>query len=179
MKRICVFCGSSNGNTPQYKLLADRLGTLLAENKLGLVYGGGNVGLMGSVANAALTGGSEVIGVIPKYLQTREMANFQVTQLHVVEDMHERKRMMYDFSDAFVIIPGGMGTLDEMFEIVTWAQLGLHSKPIYLLNVFGFYDHLISFLKHSHESGFIKEQHYNLINVVDDVEKLSKKLNTL
>jgi uncharacterized protein (TIGR00730 family) len=177
MKRICVFCGSSNGHSPQFKLLADRLGTMLAEKKIGLVYGGGNVGLMGAVANAALAGGTEVIGVIPKHLQTREMAHFQITQLHVVEDMHERKRLMYDFSDAFVIIPGGMGTLDEMFEILTWAQLGLHSKPIYLLNIFGFYDHLILFLKHSHESGFIKDQHINLINVIEDIETFSEIIN--
>ena len=166
MKRICVFCGSSKGNSEKYIQLAEKVGQIIAKKNQGLVYGGGNVGLMGAVANAASKNGSEVIGVIPKSLMTREMADFEVGQLHVVENMHERKRMMYDFSDAFLILPGGMGTLDEMFEITTWAQLGLHQKPIYLLNEFGFYDHLIQFIQLSNKEGFIRDQHLDLFQVI-------------
>jgi uncharacterized protein (TIGR00730 family) len=174
MKRICVFCGSSNGNSEKYLKLAEQVGQVIAKKNLGLVYGGGNVGLMGAVAHAASQKGSEVIGVIPKSLMTREMADFEVGQLHVVENMHERKRMMYDFSDAFLILPGGMGTLDEMFEITTWAQLGLHQKPIYILNEFGFYDHLIQFIQHSNQEGFIRSEHLDLFKVISiqDLENL-------
>lgn len=146
--------------------LAEKVGQIIAKKTYGLVYGGGNVGLMGAAANAAVSNGSEVIGVIPKCLMTREMAHFEVTKLHIVEDMHERKRMMYEFSDVFLILPGGMGTLDEMFEITTWAQLGLHNKPIYLLNEFGFFDHLVQFLQHSNQEGFIRDPHLNLFKVI-------------
>lgn len=175
MKRICVFCGSSKGNSEKYMQLAEKVGQAIAHKKQGLVYGGGNVGLMGAVANAAAQNGSEVVGVIPKCLMTREMAHFEISKLHVVEDMHERKRMMYDFSDAFLIVPGGMGTLDEMFEITTWAQLGLHKKPIYVLNEFGFFDHLIQFIQHSHKEGFIRDQHLELFKVLslEDFKKLT------
>lgn len=166
MKRICVFCGSSKGNSEKYIQLAEKVGKIIAQKNCGLVYGGGNVGLMGATANAAVSNGSEVIGVIPKNLMTREMAHFEVSKLHIVEDMHERKRMMYEFSDAFLVLPGGMGTLDELFEITTWAQLGLHSKPIYLLNEFGFFDHLVQFVQHSNKEGFIRDQHMNLFTVI-------------
>jgi uncharacterized protein (TIGR00730 family) len=173
MKRICVFCGSSKGNSEKYIQLAEKVGKIIADKNYGLVYGGGNVGLMGAVANAAVSNGSEVIGVIPKNLMTREMAHFEVSKLHIVEDMHERKRMMYDFSDTFLILPGGMGTLDEMFEIITWAQLGLHNKPIYLLNEFGFFDNLVQFVQHSNKEGFIRDQHMSLFSVIS-LEQFNK-----
>jgi uncharacterized protein (TIGR00730 family) len=172
MKKICVFCGSSNGKTGQYLDLGKRVGALMSQRTWGLVYGGGKVGVMGAVANSVLENGCEVIGVIPKSLVSKEVAHFEVTKLHVVEDMHERKRMMYDFSDLFLVLPGGMGTLDEMFEILTWAQLGLHNKPIYLLNEFGFYDSLIDFLKTSAEQGFIREEHLRLFQVINKAEDL-------
>lgn len=177
MKRICVFCGSSKGNSEKFIQLAESVGRQIGQSGWGLVYGGGNVGLMGAVANSAQQNGSEVIGVIPKLLMTREMAHFEVSKLHVVEDMHERKRMMYDFSDAFLILPGGMGTLDELFEITTWAQLGLHAKPIYLLNEFGFYDDLVKFLQGSNAAGFIRSEHLGLIRVLSSASELNTFMN--
>ncbi len=177
MKKICVFCGSSNGRNPQYLELANYVGSLIGEHGWGLVYGGGKVGLMGAVANAVMAKKQEVIGVIPKSLVSAEVAHTEVTKLHVVANMHDRKKMMYDLSDAFLIIPGGMGTLDEMFEIITWAQLKYHSKPIYILNEFGFYNSLLQFINYSSEQGFIKPEHLNLfkvINTVDDLKNLLK-----
>ena len=172
MKNICVFCGSSPGLDPQFMELAKVVGALIAESGCGLVYGGGKVGLMGAVADAVLAKKQEVIGVIPKSLMSAEVAHTGVSKLHVVESMHDRKKLMYDLSDAFLILPGGMGTLDEMFEIITWAQLKYHNKPIYLLNEFGFYNSLIEFVNFSSEQGFIKPQHLGLFKVVDNFENL-------
>jgi uncharacterized protein (TIGR00730 family) len=172
MKKICVFCGSSNGRDPKYLDLANEVGSLIGGHGWGLVYGGGKVGLMGAVANAVMAKKQDVIGVIPKSLVSAEVAHTGVTALHVVGSMHERKKMMYDLSDAFLIIPGGMGTLDEMFEIITWAQLKYHSKPIYILNEFGFYNSLIEFINHSSQQGFIRPEHLQLFKVIEKVEGL-------
>lgn len=174
MKRLCVFCGSAPGNSEKYIQQAKKIGLLMAQNQIGLVYGGGNVGIMGALADAVMAGLGEVIGVIPKILVDYEVAHQHLTKLHIVEDMHERKRMMYDFSDAFLILPGGMGTLDEMFEILTWSQLKLHNKPIYILNEFGFYDHLLKYIEHSQNEGFIKKEHANLIRVLESSDEILK-----
>ena len=173
-KKICVFCGSSNGNNEKYLNLAKRVGEAISQKDFGLVYGGGNVGLMGKVAHTVLENKKEVVGVIPKSLTTREMADFSITKLHVVESMHERKKLMYDLSDAFLAIPGGMGTLDEMFEILTWAQLKYHNKPVYILNEFGFFTDLLKFVNHSSEEGFIKKEHLQLFKILETAEDILK-----
>jgi uncharacterized protein (TIGR00730 family) len=171
-KRLCIFCGSASGNSPKYIEQAENVGRILVSRGIGLVYGGATVGVMGAVANSVLAGGGEVLGVIPKNLVEYEVAHYKVTKLHIVGSMHERKKMMYDLSDAFLILPGGMGTLDEMFEILTWSQLKLHNKPIYLLNEFGFYDSLLSYVRHSHDEGFIKSPHLDLIRVLKSSAEL-------
>lgn len=172
MKRICVFCGSANGITDRYLNQARIVGQFIADQKIGLVYGGATIGVMGAVANAVLEKSGDVVGVIPKNLVEYEVAHYKVTKLHIVEDMHERKRMMYDFSDAFLVLPGGMGTLDEMFEILTWSQLKLHTKPIYILNEFGFYNSLLEYIQHSHNEGFIKKEHLSLLKEIKNIEEL-------
>jgi uncharacterized protein (TIGR00730 family) len=158
MPRICVFCGSTSGNQPAYAEAARALARAMAARGLGLVYGGGNVGLMGIVADAMLAAGGEVIGVIPHTLMAREIGHTGVTTLHVVESMHERKARMADLADAFIALPGGIGTFEEWFEAVTWTQLGLHRKPCGLLNTRGFYDGLIGFMEHAWTEGFIKPE---------------------
>ena len=157
--RVCVFCGSNPGRLPDYRAAALALGTLLARKGIGLVYGGASVGLMGVVADAALAAGGEVVGVIPQLLADKEMAHRGLSALHVVGSMHQRKAMMAELSDAFVALPGGAGTLEEIFEIWTWAQLGEHVKPCGLLNVAGFYDGLIDFLDHAAAESFMRPQH--------------------
>jgi uncharacterized protein (TIGR00730 family) len=154
--RVCVFCGSSPGVREAYLAAARSLGSLLAERGIGLVYGGASVGLMGEVADAALAGGGEAIGVIPRRLVDRELAHAGLTELHVVETMHERKALMAKLSDAFVILPGGAGTLDEFFEALTWRQLGLHAKPLALLDVDGFFGPLLGLVDHLVEEGFVQ-----------------------
>jgi uncharacterized protein (TIGR00730 family) len=176
MKRICVFCGSSLGSNPDYAEAAVTLGGLLAARKIGLVYGGGNVGLMGVIANAVLDAGGEVIGVIPHALATREIEHRGVTHLHVVDSMHERKAMMAGLSDAFIAMPGGVGTFEEFFEAVTWTQLGLHRKPCGLLNVSGFYSPLAAFIDQAVSEGFIKPVHRASIIVDDNAERLLNSL---
>ncbi len=163
MQRICVFCGSSRGTRPAYAEAARALGTELARRKLGLVYGGSSIGLMGMLADAALAAGGEVIGVLPRGLFRREVAHTSLTELREVESMHERKALMAELADAFVALPGGYGTLDELFEIVTWAQLGLHRKPIGLLDVEQFFAQLLGYLRHVAQEGFIPSQHLNLL----------------
>lgn len=166
--RVCVFCGSSMGNRAAYREAASELAACLLENGYGLVYGGARVGLMGLVADAMLAGGAEVIGVIPRQLQAKEIAHGGLSRLHVVETMHERKAMMADLSDAFVALPGAYGTLDELFEIITWAQLGIHSKPVGILNIEGYYDHLLAFLDGCVANGLLKQGNRELFLV--DVE---------
>jgi len=172
MKRVCVYCGSATGANPAYREAAANLGTLLAQQGLGLVYGGGNVGLMGVVADAALHAGGEVIGVIPTALMDKELGHTGVTKLHVVASMHERKQLMADLSDGFIALPGGIGTLEELFETFTWLQLGFHRKPVALLDVGGFYDHLLTFLRHATAEQFIRDEHLVSLLVGTDAAAL-------
>ncbi len=157
IKRICVYCGSSSGKKPAYSQAAVNLALALCERGIGLVYGGGAIGVMGTVADAMLAAGGEVIGVIPKALAVKELAHDHLSELHVVASMHERKAMMADLADGFIALPGGWGTLEEIFEILTWAQLGFHDKPCGLLNIEGYYDGLIGFLENSFEQQFVSE----------------------
>jgi uncharacterized protein (TIGR00730 family) len=169
-RSVCVFCGSSTGSRPEYADAARRLGATLAARRLELVYGAGNVGLMGVLADAALAAGGRVVGVIPRSLVLRELAHQGLSESHVVETMHQRKALMADLSDAFVALPGGYGTLDELFEILTWSQLGIHNKPIGLLNVNGFFDPLLAWVRHACAEGFLRQQHVDLLHVATDVE---------
>ena len=166
MKFICVFCGSSMGSDPLFEQTARQLGKYLAENNMILVYGGGSRGLMGVIADSVLENGGEAIGVIPEFMDKLEVAHGDLTELHIVDSMHSRKQKMADLSDGFVTLPGGMGTLDETVEILTWAQLGLHKKPVGLLNVAGYFDPLIQYMDHMVESGFLKATNRKL-SVVD------------
>ncbi|MBK1788892.1 TIGR00730 family Rossman fold protein [Prauserella cavernicola] len=168
MRRICVFCGSSAGTSPDYSEEAAKLGTLLAERGLGLVYGGASVGLMGAVADAALAAGGEVIGVIPKHLMRVEIAHHDLTELRVVEDMHERKATMAELSDGFLALPGGAGTLEELFEVWTWAQLGLHAKPVGLVDISGYFAKLGEFIDHMSAEGFLNRASRELITIDAD-----------
>jgi len=165
MKRICVFAGSSSGARPEYVAAARELGRVLAERRVGVVYGGARVGLMGALANEALAGGAEVIGVIPEALVAKEVAHFGLTDLRVVKSMHERKAMMSDLSDGFVALPGGWGTLEEFFEVLTWAQLGFHRKPCGLLDVAGYYERLLAFVEHGFDEGFVRREQRAMISV--------------
>ena len=162
MKNICVYCGANPGNTPNFAEVAASVGKLLANEGIGLVYGGGAVGLMNTVALAALEAGGKVIGVIPEALMNLELARKDLTALHVTPDMHTRKAKMAELSDGFIALPGGFGTLDELFEMITWGQLGFHKKPIALLNMEGFYDPLLKMVSHMGASGFVREQHRGL-----------------
>jgi len=172
MKSICIYCGSSPGADPSYIEAAKTVGRVLAERKIELVYGGANVGLMGALAESVLAHDGEVTGIMPEFLVSKEVAHQSLTRLHVVKSMHERKRLMAELADGFVALPGGMGTLEELFEILTWAQLGLHPKPCGLLNVNGYFDHLIKFLECSVEQRFVHQEHFKAIHVDTDVEKL-------
>lgn len=165
---VCVFCGSSAGADSAYRSAAERLGAFLAGRGHCLVYGGGRVGLMGALASAALTAGGRVIGVIPEALVAREIAHTGLTELHVTTGMHARKARMLELADAFVAMPGGFGTLDELFEVLTWAQLGIHAKPIGLLNLAGYFDPLIRFMDHAVDLGFVRAEHRALLPVAED-----------
>jgi uncharacterized protein (TIGR00730 family) len=176
MNRLCVFCGSSAGNDPAFVDAARKLGRALAEAGIGLVYGGGRAGLMGVLADAALAAGGEVIGVIPQALVNRELAHRGCTTLHVVDSMHARKAMMAELADGFVALPGGIGTLEELFEVWTWAQLGDHGKPVALLNVAGFYDTLVAFLGEIEAKGFLRHHHGDMLLVADDVAALIDRM---
>src|SRR5271169_5702452 len=176
LKRICVFCGSSVGSRPAYAAAARELGRTLAERGLGIVFGGGKVGLMGVLADAALAAGGEAIGVIPEALVAREIGHSGLTKLHVVRSMHERKTLMADLADAFIALPGGYGTFEEFFEAVTWTQLGIHQKPCGLLNVDGYYDALLALLGRAVADGFIREANRALVLDAPDVPTLLQKL---
>jgi uncharacterized protein (TIGR00730 family) len=167
MKRLCVFAGSSTGQRPEYLAAAVQLGQVLSARGIELVYGGARVGLMGAIADAVLAGGGHVTGVIPSALVEKEVAHSGLTDLRVVTSMHERKALMAELADAFIALPGGWGTLDEMFEILTWAQLGLHRKPCGLLNVRGYFDQMLSFLDHTMEQGFVRREYASLLAVSD------------
>ena len=163
IKSLCVYCGSNSGSRPAYAWAARDLGALLAQRNIRLIFGGGRVGLMGTVADAALAAGGEVIGVIPESLVAKEVAHQGLKDLRIVASMHERKALMADLADAFVALPGGFGTLEEFAEILTWAQLGLHQKPHGLLNIEGFYDPLLAFFDHAVAENFIRQAHRDLV----------------
>ncbi|HCY88455.1 MAG TPA: TIGR00730 family Rossman fold protein [Desulfobacteraceae bacterium] len=155
MKRVCVYCGSSDGKKDAYKAAARELGRAMLEKGLGLVYGGAQIGIMGEIANTVMDGGGEVIGIMPKPLADREIYHTGLTRLEIVDSMHERKAMMAELSDGFIALPGGLGTIEEIFEVLTWAQLGFHRKPCALLNAIGYYDNLCAFLNHTVIEGFV------------------------
>lgn len=178
LQRICVFTGSNPGVRPAYAQAARELGKELATRKIGLVYGGASVGLMGILADAALAAGGEVIGVIPQGLFRREIAHGNLTQLHKVQSMHERKALMADLADGFIALPGGYGTFDELFEITTWAQIGLHSKPIGLLNVANYFDPLLNMVEHASREGFIPPYNMHLLLCSDNPVHLLELLAT-
>ncbi len=176
IKTICVFCGANTGLRPVFSEAAKALGILIARRNMAVVYGGGNVGLMGVLADAALAEGGEVIGVIPKSLVERELAHTGVSELHIVPTMHERKALMADLSDAFIALPGGYGTLDEFFEVLTWAQLGIHAKPCGLLDVDGYFDNLLAFLDRAVNEGLLQAQNRKLFVVEHDASTLMHRL---
>ena len=172
MKRITVFCGSNFGTDEIYEKQAFRLGEILADRKIGLVYGGANVGLMNAVANGSLSKGGKVTGVIPVFIKEKGIAHKNLTKLILVETMHERKTKMNELSDGVIALPGGFGTLEEFFETLTWGQLGLHRKPVGLLNINGFYDSLKILAKTMVEKGFLKEANRKMLLISDDIENL-------
>ncbi|HKA57571.1 MAG TPA: TIGR00730 family Rossman fold protein [Gemmatimonadales bacterium] len=172
LRRLCVFCGSSAGVRPEYVRAAQDFGRLLVERRIGLVYGGAHVGLMGALADAALGAGGEVVGVIPHALVQHEIAHRGLTELRVVADMHERKATMAELSDGFVALPGGAGTLEELFEVWTWGQLGLHHKPCGLLDVSGYFTRLRAFLDHAASEGFLRTEHRNMLIVETEPKAL-------
>jgi uncharacterized protein (TIGR00730 family) len=176
MQSVCVFCGASPGADPAYAAAASAFGALLARTGRRLVYGGGHVGLMGAVADAALAGGGTVVGVIPQSLVEREVAHSSLTELRVVGSMHERKALMAELSDGFVALPGGIGTLEELFEVWTWGQLGLHRKPYGLLNVARFYDPLLAVLDHLVTQRFVRREHRDLVLVDEEPERLVERM---
>ncbi len=179
MKNLLLFCGSSKGNDPAIAEMAYNLGKYLAENNFRLIYGGGNVGLMGIIANSVMQNGGEVIGIIPEFLMVREVGHVDVTEFHVVKSMHERKALMCDKADLILAIPGGFGTFDELFEMLTWLQLGLHSKPIGLLNFDGFFDLLLKQLDVMVDKGFLRPSNRELILVDNQFESLITTLNNI
>ena len=176
IRTLCVFCGSSVGSHPLYSDIARRLAEFLLEKKISLVYGGANVGLMGIMADTMLAGNGKVIGVMPKSLVEHEVAHQNLTEMHIVSGMQERKAMMADLSDAFIALPGAYGTLDELFEVLTWNQLGIINKPIGLLNINGFYDHLVSMLDHAVAEKFLRPEHRNMLLIGEDIDQLIQNL---
>ena len=177
MKSLCVFAGSSAGARPEYRAAAEELGRALAGRHVTVVFGGGHVGLMGALADAVLACQGHVIGVIPEALVAREIAHTGLSDLRIVSSMHERKATMADLADAFVALPGGWGTLEEFFEVVTWAQLGLHQKPCVLLNIAGYFDGLLSFLEHSIDERFVRRENRALVLVATSVSEMLDQLD--
>nr|WP_166177420.1 TIGR00730 family Rossman fold protein [Altererythrobacter segetis] len=176
MNRLAVYCGSATPEDPRYVALAREVGEILARRGIGVVYGGGKLGLMGALADGALTAGGEVIGVIPDAMVKAEVANLACTELRIVKTMHERKAAFTDLSDGFLTLPGGVGTMDELWEAVSWAQLGYHEKPVGLLNAFGFYDGLIEFNAHMVEVGFVRPVHQGIIIAENELGALLDKM---
>lgn len=173
---LCVYCGSRSGTEPSYATAADTVGALIGKSRWQLVYGGGRAGLMGRVADAAVANGARTVGVIPQSLMQRELGHQGLDELHVVDTMHERKRLMAERSDAFLALPGGIGTFEELFEVWTWRQLGYHDKPVALLNVGGYYDKLIEFLAQTQERGFVQPSQRELLLVDDDAQRLFTRI---
>jgi len=176
LRSVCVFCGSQPGARPAYVAAARALGEVLARMGIATIYGGGHVGMMGALADAALGAGGRVIGVIPEHLMRPEVAHQNLDELLVVASMHERKRTMAERADAFVVLPGGYGTFEEMFEMVTWLQLRLQTKPVGMLNVEGYFDHLLAFLRHGAAEGFIRAEHRDLLLVDESAERLLERV---
>lgn len=176
IKRLCVFCGSSTGSRPIYADAAVQLGSELAKSGVALVFGGGRVGLMGVLADAVLAGGGQAIGVMPRALVEKEIAHSSLTKLHVVESMHERKALMADLADAFLVLPGGFGSWEEFFEVVTWLQLGIHQKPCAMLNVAGYYDSLLAFAAHALSEGFLRAAYKEMLIVEENPARLLARL---
>lgn len=179
LRSLCVYCASSQRTDPRYRETAGLLGRTAAERGIDIVYGGGHIGLMGALADAALAAGGKVTGVIPEHLMTKERGHRNVSELVIVESMHERKRRMFELSDAFAILPGGLGTLDETFEMLTWRQLGLHDKPIILLNDRGFWQPLIDLVQHQVRENFVRPEHAAVLHLAEDVPGLFALLDTL
>jgi uncharacterized protein (TIGR00730 family) len=177
LRSLCVYCGSSDRVDGAYLASARQMGTTIARHGLRLVYGGGSTGMMGAVADAALDGGAEVIGVIPERFYTTELAHKQLTEMHVVETMHIRKAKMVELAEAFVALPGGFGTFEELFEMLTWAQVGLHSKPVGILNIQGYFDPLLRLIEHAQEQGFLYSEHRSLLVTESDPDRLIQALN--
>ena len=178
MKKLCVFTGASAGTDPKFAEAANQLGQILAARNLGLVYGGGKSGLMGKIADGVIASGGYATGIIPKFLDNVEIAHRGLTDLHVVDTMHERKNMMYDIADGFIIMPGGLGTLDETMEIITWRQLGLHRKPIIIVNLHGYWDDMLSLFQKIIDEGFMHHGHTGHFENVDDMDELADKLDS-
>jgi uncharacterized protein (TIGR00730 family) len=176
IRRVCVFCGSQRGTNAAFSEAAQRLGRLLAQRGLELVFGAGHIGLMGVLADAMIEAGGHTIGVIPQAMVERELAHKGLGELHIVDTMHERKALMADLADAFVALPGGFGTADELFEILTWAQLGIHHKPVGLVNIAGFFDPLLAWLDRAVADGFLKQKHRRLLIEAATVEELLDRL---
>ncbi|WP_138429281.1 TIGR00730 family Rossman fold protein [Fodinibius saliphilus] len=170
-KRVCIYCGSKTGNNGSFTTKTKKLGHMLAANNIGLVYGGGSVGLMNEIANATLNRGGQVHGVIPQHLYDMEVAHEQLTALHITDTMHERKAMMAELSDAFIALPGGFGTFEELMEAITWKQLGIQHKTVILFNIEGYYDKLINFIDHSVDNGFITEQNRASLKIAENVDQ--------
>lgn len=175
MKNICVFCGSSMGNKSDYLKAAEHLGNVLLEKGIGLVYGGGDVGLMGKIARTVFENGGEVVGVIPKALAEKEVAYKKLSDLRIVNSMHERKAVMAELSDGFMALPGGLGTVEEFFEILTWTQLGIHNKPCGILNVCGYYDYILKFVDQAIDDNFINKEHRSILMVDKDPASLIRQ----
>lgn len=178
IESISVFCGSSFGTSPEYSALAAQVGEFLAQGNIRLVYGGGRVGLMGVVADTVLQNSGTVLGIIPTFLQTREIIHEHISDTIVTNTMHERKQRMHEESDAVLVLPGGFGTFDELFEMLTWAQLGLHTKPIVLLNTHGFFDSLLHFVRHSAQQGFIQQHYVDMLLVATTPTEALQQMRT-
>jgi uncharacterized protein (TIGR00730 family) len=178
MKRIAVYCGSCMGSRVEYRHTAEELGHLMVSRNIGLVYGGGRVGLMGAIAKTVLDDGGEAIGVIPRFLEKEEIVHRHLTELYLVDTMHQRKTMMAELADGFIALPGGFGTLEEWFEMLTWAQIGHHHKPVALLNVSGYFDPLLEMIERGYEEHFIRPEFHNLIIEDSDPEKLLDRMKS-
>jgi uncharacterized protein (TIGR00730 family) len=176
MNSICVFCGSSVGKRKNYILKARQLGQIIAEKNITLIYGGGNIGVMREIADSALKHGGKVIGVMPQHIVDKEVAHYNISELHIVKSMHERKALMAKLADAFIAMPGGFGTIDEIFEVMTWNQLEIIKKPTGLLNVDGYFDHLIAFIRHAVDEKFVREEHKQNLIIETDADLLIEKL---
>ncbi|MEE4196067.1 MAG: TIGR00730 family Rossman fold protein [Bacteroidales bacterium] len=177
MKAIAVFCGSSSGNNGNYRSEAHRLGQILAKKNIRLIYGGAKIGIMGAVAEGVLSEGGKAIGVLPRFLQSKEIAHDKLTQLILVDNMHERKTRMHEMSDGVIALPGGFGTMEELFEMLTWAQLGLHQKPIGVLNIDGFYDPLVSLLENMVDKGLLKQKNREMLLIDNHIETLLQRMD--